>query len=242
MDILFYSLLLFLGTLLGSSLTLIFRKFPLGIGVSLSFSGSVMLVASFTSLIIPGMELGGFLLSALGISLGFAFMALIENLSPHEHVLKGYEGRIGALRTRRLALIVIGVTIHNIPEGLSVGSATLYSEEEGLKLALAIALQDIPEGLVVSLPMLAITGRTLIPVLMGVLSGGIESFFCLLGFYLLDLARVLLPLGLSFAGGAMIYVTVKEVFPEAFSEGKDFQVTLSFLTGFLLMLLLESII
>jgi ZIP family zinc transporter len=152
MEIWLASLLLVIGTALGSFIVLFFRGTALSsLNVSLSFAGGVMLTASFTSLILPAVEKGGFSKTALGVILGFGVMALVERLFPHEHPNIGQEG-ILPLKMKKLTLIVVGIIIHNIPEGLSVGIATAYSGKDGLATALAISIQDIPEGLVVSLP------------------------------------------------------------------------------------------
>jgi len=233
------ALLLTLGTFLGSLLAVLFKKPLFSVSISLAFSGGVMLVASFTSLILPGVELGGFLKVALGVCAGFAFMAFVENTVPHEHTIKGREG-ISAQRVSKLYLIVLAVLVHNIPEGLSVGISSAYSTQKGWETAIAIALQDVPEGLVVSLPLMLISGGLLFPVLAGFLSGLLESLFALLGYGLFEVFQGLLPVGMGFGGGAMVYVTVKEVFPEAYAEGRHTLSTLAFLIGFLIMLFLDS--
>ena len=152
------SLLLVIGTALGSFMVLFFRgKTSPSLNVSLSFVGGVMLTASFTSFILPAAEKGGFFKTALGVTIGFGVMALVEMLFPHEHTIIGQEG-ILPLKMKKLTLIVVGIIIHNIPEGLSVGIATAYSGKDGLATALAISLQDIPEGLVVSLTIYALGG------------------------------------------------------------------------------------
>ncbi|RMH81340.1 MAG: ZIP family metal transporter [Acidobacteria bacterium] len=238
-SVVFIASLLLLGTFLGSILAVFFRRLLFSVGVSLSFTGGVMLVASFTSLILPGVEVGGFFQVALGITLGFAFMAFLENLIPHEHMLKGREG-ISSERLSRIYLIVLGVVIHNVPEGLSVGIASAYSLDKGLETSIAIALQDAPEGLVVSLPLMVLTGKVLIPLFMGFLSGLLEFFFALGGYIFFELFKNLLAFGLGFGGGAMVYVTAKEVFPEAYAEGKHTLSTLAFLLGLLLMLFLDT--
>ncbi len=230
------SFLLFFGTSLGSFLGLFFK---LDVKIALSFSGSVMLVASFTSLILPAIETGGYLSTVLGIIFGFLVIALIENIFPHEHIIKGFEGRKTRINIGKVLLIVIGIIIHNIPEGLSVGISLAHSEEKGLITAIAISIQDFPEGLIVTLPMVAVSGSYLFPLVWGVLSGLIESLFCLLGFFTFELSKNLLPFGLGFGGGAMIYITVKEVFPEAFKEA-DIKTTVSFLIGFLIALYLDT--
>ncbi len=198
-----------------------------------------MLVASFTSLILPGLEVGSFWEVSFGIVLGFALMALLENLVPHEHTLKGTEG-LSPQRINRLYLIVLAIIIHNIPEGLSVGIASAYSKEKGLETAIAIALQDVPEGFVVSLPLTVITGKLFMSLWVGFLSGLLESLFALLGYAFFELFGSFLAVGLGFGGGAMVYITAKEVFPEAYAEGKHTQTTLAFLLGLLLMLFLDT--
>jgi ZIP family zinc transporter len=167
-------------------------------------------------------------------------MALVERLFPHEHTIIGQEG-ILPLKMKKLTLIVVGIIIHNIPEGLSVGIATAYSGKDGLMTALAISLQDVPEGLVVSLPIYALGGGMGTALAVGFLSGVIEGLFSLFGFGFMRVFEGSLPVGMGFGGGAMLYITVKEVFPEAYSEGKAFATTLGFLAGVLLMLFLDTL-
>lgn len=239
MELTLIFLLPLMGTFLGSLLTLFLRAPMLSVSTTLSFAGGVMLVASFTSLIIPGLELGGFLQVALGIVLGFLLMALFENLVPHEHTLKGKEG-FTYQRINRLYLIVLAIVIHNIPEGLSVGISSAYTVKKGIETAVAMAIQDIPEGFVVSIPIAVITGKVLTPLWVGFISGLIETFFAVLGFALFEVFNNLLAVGLGFAGGAMVYITVKEVFPEAYAEGNHTKSTIAFLLGLLLMLFLDT--
>ena len=235
------ALFLLLGTAIGSFL-LIFWKKPFDYNTSLAFSGGVMLVASFMSLIIPGIESGGFFITTLGILLGFALLGLVENLFPHEHILKGYEGKISFGKSKRLLLIAFGIFIHNIPEGLSVGVATAYSDKVGRDLAIAISLQDVPEGLVVSLPLYLMTGSIFIPILIGLLSGLLESAFAVLGYFTIEVFKGLLSFALGFGGGAMLYVTIKEVFPEVYAEGvSHIRATVGFLLGFVVMLFLDTL-
>ncbi len=233
------SLLLLLGTFLGSLLAVIFRRPLLSVGIALAFTGGVMLVASFTSLILPGLEIGSFYEVSAGIVLGFVLMGLLEGLVPHEHTLKGTEG-LSPQKISRLYLIVLAVIIHNIPEGLSVGIASAYSENKGFETAIAIALQDVPEGFVVSLPLMVITGKVLMPLWVGFLSGLLEALFAIVGYAFFEVFGSLLAMGLGFGGGAMIYITAKEVFPEAYAEGKHTQSTIAFLFGLLLMLFLDT--
>ena len=241
MDILFNSFLLFLGTSLGSIFALFFKRVPLSITLNLAFAGGVMLVASFTSLIIPGIQKGGFLQTSLGIILGFLLIGLLENLFPHEHLVKGTEGIIKIEKAKKIFLIVAGVVIHNIPEGFSVGVSSAYSLEKGSTTAFAIAVQDVPEGLIVTLALLFAYKGFFIPLMVGVVSGLVEALFSFLGYYLFEVFNQVIAFGLGMGGGAMIYITVKEVFPEVYSESSHTKTTLSFLLGFLLMLFLDSL-
>ncbi len=236
----FNALILFLATAIGSALILFWKR-PFSYRVALSFSGGVMLVASFLSLIVPAIESGGFLLAATGIFLGFVFLGILENLFPHEHILKGYEGIFSLHTIKKLYLITIGVVIHNIPEGLSVGIATAHSKDLGFDLAIAMGVQDIPEGLIVSLTLYSMKMSLAVPIIVGVLSGLVESLSALFGYIAFELVKDLISLGLGFGGGAMIYVTVKEVFPEIYTQSNNhLKITLGFLLGFMLMLFLET--
>lgn len=158
----------------------------------------------------------------------------------HKLFLEHPEEGLTSERIGKLYLIVLSIIIHNIPEGLSVGIASAYSIEKGLGTSIAIALQDVPEGFVVSLPLMIISGKTLMPLWIGFLSGLLEALFSLIGYAFFEGFRDFLAFGLGFGGGAMVYITAKEVFPEAYSEGKHTQATIAFLLGLLLMLFLDT--
>lgn len=209
--------------------------------ISLAFASGVMLVASFTSLILPAIDLAGFPVVALGSTLGIITIYLTDRLIPHEHLVKGYEGPESGKRLLRKAwLIALAVIIHNLPEGLAVGTSIAYSIPVGIATAIAIGVQDIPEGLAVALPVSATRGKGY-GVLIGVLSGLSETLTALVGALLFSLTSWLLPIGLSFAGGAMLYVTLKEAIPEIYREEEPpIKITLGFLAGFYLMLFLDS--
>ncbi len=237
-------LFVMLTTSLGALIAVIFKKFPSwGLDVSLAFSGGVMLVASFTSLILPAVEKGSIYIVLLGIVLGFLAIFLIEETVPHEEYLtklkisEDYRERI-----KNIFMIVTAIIIHNIPEGMAVGVSMASDVDKGWATAIAIGIQDIPEGLAVSLPLIFLTEKIWIPVLIGVLSGFSEFVFAILGGFAFSVFYSLLPLGLSFAGGAMIYVTIKEVFPEVYKNKNEKIVTLGFLIGLLLMLYLDTVL
>ncbi len=228
-------------TSLGSLAVYLYGEKSPDLTLALAFASGVMLVASFTSLILPAIKLAGFALVALGIALGIIAIYLADRLVPHEHLLRGYEGPPSARKLLKKAwLIALAVIIHNLPEGLAVGTSIAYSIPVGLATAIAIGLQDIPEGLAVALPISAIKGKRQ-GFLMGVLSGLSETALAVLGALLFTLTPWLLPLGMSFSGGAMLYVTLKEAVPEVYREDEPpLKIMLGFLAGFYLMLFLDS--
>ncbi|MDV3104850.1 ZIP family metal transporter [Thermococcus waiotapuensis] len=235
-----------LMTSLGALVAIFARSLPEeGVDFSLSFAAGVMIVASFTSLILPAIEeAGSFFPAGVGIAIGVLLIYAIDRFLPHEHFVRGYEGpKSMKERLRKVWLLVIAVIIHNLPEGLAVGTSLVYSLEVGLVTTIAIGIQDFPEGTVVSLPLAAIQKKRLQPIAMGVLSGFAEMVMVLVGAYFFTLFCWLLPYGLGMAGGAMLYVTVKEMIPEIYGREKsETLVTLGFFAGFYVMLLLDSML
>ncbi len=213
------------------------------IDVGLGFSAGVMLVAGFTSLILPGIEVGGIGLVVLGFLLGSLTIYTIDRLIPHEHIIKGYEGP-SYLRRRIKAvwLLVFAIIIHNIPEGLAVGAAITYSIRYGVLMAIAIGIQDIPEGLAIAVPLVGVGLRTRTAIGITFLSGLIELVTAVLPVFVISLSNTLLPVILGFAGGAMIYVVSHEVIPETHRHGYEEEATLGFITGFIIMLILDTLL
>lgn len=210
--------------------------------LSMSFAAGIMLAASFTSLILPAIDMAGFIPTvASGILMGFLVLIAVERALPHEHLVLGYEGPESAKKIFKKAwLLAIAVIIHNFPEGLAVGVSVAYSIPLGLATALAIGIQDVPEGLAVALPVSSLSGRSK-GFIIGVISGLSELVMAVIGAMVFNELRILLPLGMSFSGGAMLYVTLKEVIPEVYGENySPMKATAGFLSGFLVMLYLDS--
>ncbi|SNZ09701.1 zinc transporter, ZIP family [Persephonella hydrogeniphila] len=241
-DLILAGTLVMLLTALGSVVAVLFKRLPeWGLDFSMAFSGGVMLVASFTSLILPSIEIGGAGITISGIISGFLLIYLIEKITPHEdYILKFNKGNVEKEKLKSIFLIVSAIIIHNIPEGMAVGVSMVNDIDKGWATAIAIGVQDIPEGLAVSLPLIVLTGRLWIPVLIGVLSGFSEFVFTILGGFTFTVLSIFLPFGLSLAGGAMIYVTVKEVFPEVYKNKDEGIVTFGFLIGLIVMLYLDT--
>ncbi len=210
----------------------------------LGFGAGVMLAATSFSLLIPAIERAGGGLSAVlvvgaGMVLGGVFLWTADRLLPHEHFINGPEGS-DSRRLRRIWLFVIAIVIHNFPEGLAVGVGFGGgSFREGLSLAIGIGIQNMPEGLVVALALMSeryTVGRALA---IATLSGLAEPVGGALGAGLVGIFGGLLPWGLAFAGGAMLYVVSDEIIPEMHSERKTALATWGVVGGFIVMMILD---
>ncbi len=207
----------------------------------LGFSSGVMVSASFTSLILPGIELGGPLPVMVGLVLGAVAIAFVERVIPHQHVVKGFEGPSWAKRKIRTAwLVALAIIIHNLPEGMAIGASAASSPRAGLLMGLAIGLQDVPEGLAVSLPLLLAGYRVWTALAVGLLSGLSEPALAV-PTALLATADTL-PVALGFGAGAMLYVVSHEAIPESHRSGHENHATLGFFAGLLLMLALDTLL
>ncbi len=209
--------------------------------LGLGFSAGIMTVASFTSLLLPATKIGGFPTVLAGFASGVILVVVLNKYIPHEHLMKGYEGPAETkTRVERVWLLVLAILIHNIPEGLAVGSASGIGLSEGLLTALAIGLQDAPEGFAVSFPIATATRSVGKALLVAVLSGLSETLMSVTVALVAASSTTLLALTLSLAGGSMIYVVSHEVIPETHRYGHERLSTVGFLTGFLTMLWLDT--
>ncbi len=230
-----YALVPTLATVLGSSM--VFLRFGLDerfADSALGFGAGLMVYVAFAELLAPSLELGGLGLSLLGFATGFALIKALDALVPHARIVRGQ-------LSKRMALVALAIAIHNIPEGLAVGSSTLYSPEAGLTTAIAIAAQDVPEGLIVSLAATAASGSRLVGFSVGVLSAASEFASALVALVGLVDTALTLPLLLALSASAMIYVVVHEVAPEIFGHEHDEYSTAGFIAGLVLGILTSSI-
>lgn len=233
----------FVFTMTGSIPALIGKStrpelYPYGMG----FSAGMMLAASFISLLASSIEQGGLVPATAGLILGFLAMHLVNELIPHEHVFKGYEGGEAFRRKLKTAwLIALAMIIHNIPEGFAVGALTYYSFTEGLLLAIAIGLQNIPEGMAVALPFRTVGVGKKQALRLVFISAVVEPAAAVLAAVLSMLSNMIVPYALSFAAGAMIYVVSHEVIPETHSEKREIKATIGLIIGVLVMTILGSI-
>lgn len=245
-----------LGTMLGSAFVFFMKdEMPERVQKTLlGFASGVMVAASVWSLLIPAMEMeegqGAFSVvpAAVGFLLGVGFLLLLDELTPHLHL--GSSSPEGPRsRLSRTAMLALAVTIHNLPEGMAVGVVFAGAEQGvgGLSLAsavavsLGIAIQNVPEGAIISMPMRAEGNSRWRSFLIGSLSGAVEPIGGLSVVLLASLLTPVLPYMLAFAAGAMFYVVVEELIPEA-SSGKHSNLsTIGFAVGFVLMMVLDVV-
>ena len=245
-----------LGTMLGSAFVFFMKdEMPERVQKTLlGFASGVMVAASVWSLLIPAMEMeegqGAFSVvpAAVGFLLGVGFLLLLDELTPHLHL--GSSSPEGPRsRLSRTAMLALAVTIHNLPEGMAVGVVFAGAEQGvgGLSLAsavavsLGIAIQNVPEGAIISMPMRAEGNSRWRSFLIGSLSGAVEPIGGLAVVLLASLLTPVLPYMLAFAAGAMFYVVVEELIPEA-SSGKHSNLsTIGFALGFVLMMVLDVV-
>ncbi len=233
-------LIIALFNTLGAVLILIWPKpSALTLNFGLGLAAGVMLSASFTSLIIPGIQYGGILPVLIGLSLGSLALGVADQLIPHFHIIKGQEG--GNSSMRAVWLFIIAITLHNMPEGLAVGVGFGSGEISGaIALMFAIGIQNIPEGFAVAVSARnAGLASTSYAVFSGIRSGLVEIPLAVLGAWFVQSALPILPYAMGFAAGAMLYVISSEIIPETHRNGQHRIATAGLLVGIMLMLYLD---
>lgn len=239
--------------LLGAMLVLVWRNpSRRSLDGALGFAAGVMLTASFTSLILPGIEVGGLAPVAIGIVLGVLVLDRADAWVPHVHFLvtgrrradAAQEAGVDAPRRSGLSgvfLFIVAITIHNMPEGLAVGVG-IGSGELGAALALmfAIGIQNIPEGLAVAVAARnAGLGSMWYAAFTGIRSGLVEIPLAVFGAWAVTVAAPILPYAMGFAAGAMLFVILDEIVPETHANGNERIATLGTMVGVLVMLILD---
>ncbi len=243
----------FIGTSLGAACVFFMKS---GFSVKLrklltGFAAGVMVSASFWSLLLPAVEYSegmgklAFLPAVAGFLVGIGFLLLIDELTPHTHLDSKSEGPKSGLKKE--TKLILAVTIHNIPEGMAVGvvfagllnGAPGITKAGALALAMGMAIQNFPEGAIVSMPLKATGMGKIKTFLYGAFSGAVEPIAAGITIAAASAVIPFLPYALSFAAGAMIYVVVEELIPEM-SEGEHSNIgTVSFAAGFAVMMLLD---
>ena len=244
----------FLGTSLGAAMVFFMKNslHPMVHRALTGFAAGVMVAASIWSLLIPAMDQAAdmgnwaFVPAAAGFWIGILFLLLLDHVIPHLHMNSG-ECEGPQCRLQKTTMLVLAVTLHNLPEGMAVGvvyagmaEGNAYITAAGaLALSLGIAIQNFPEGAIISMPLRAEGIPKSKAFLYGVMSGIVEPVGALLTILAASLVLPALPYLLSFAAGAMIYVVVEELIPEMSSGQHSNLGTLFFAAGFTLMMILD---
>ena len=234
------------GALLGFIFKKTTHKFS---DIVLAFAAGVMLAAAVIGLVLPSLEYGGrfpLLVTVAGVFCGAACVNLIDKLVPHLHKLTGVDQEAHPEKQQQLSrvlLFVIAIAIHNLPEGIAAGVGFgTGNTAEALTIAGGIALQNIPEGMVIIGPMLAAGMSQSRTFLIAIITGIVEVVGTLLGFFAVSISSAILPFALAFAGGTMLYVISDEMIPETHAHGSERGATYSLLTGFCLMLVFDVLL
>ena len=236
------------ATVIGSLLGFIFKNISHRFtDIILSFAAGVMLAASILGLVLPSLDYGGkygIITTIIGIFVGAMVVNFADKLIPHLHKITG-EGREGIKNDRldKVILFVLAIAIHNLPEGIAAGVGFgSGNTAEALTLAGGIALQNIPEGMVIIGPMLAAGVSSKRTFAIAMFTGLIEVVGTLIGYFAVSISSVILPFVLAFAGGTMLYVISDEMIPETHAHGSESGATYSLLVGFCLMLLFDVLL
>ena len=219
--------------------------------IFLGFAAGIMLAASFFSLIIPGLEAGDLhggdktiaaLIVSAAVLLGAGTLHFLNRIAPHEHFISGPMSGAERSKLSRIWLFVIAISLHNFPEGLAVGvSFGSPDQAAGYATAFGIGLQNVPEGLAVALSLAAVGYGRLFSFFVAMLTGLIEPVGGFLGIGAISLSSELLPWGLGFAGGAMIWVVSSEIIPETHRERQEGTATFALMAGLVVMMSLDWI-
>jgi ZIP family zinc transporter len=201
----------------------------------LGFAAGVMTAIATLGLITESLTLGSTMVTLTGVAVGALALFALDRFLPHEHEHLPFEC-VNPLAYRRGLLLFVALTLHNVPEGLAVGTSYSAEPRLGLLLALAIALHNIPEGIAVAGPFRACGMPRWQYLAWTVASGLSEPIAAFLGAVLVTRFLPVLPFSLAFAGGAMLYVVFDELIPESHSHGFEHQATLGFISGFLTLL------
>ena len=237
------------ATIFGAAIGFIFRKISHRFSdIILSFAAGVMLSAAVLGLVLPSLEYGGkygIIITVTGIFFGAMCLNLIDKLVPHLHKMidspaeEGHEN--SALN--KILLFVLAIAIHNLPEGIAAGVGFgSGNTAQALIIAGGIALQNIPEGMVIIAPMLAAGVSPTKTFVIAMFTGFVEVIGTLLGYFAVNVATFILPFALAFAGGTMLYVISDEMIPETHAHGNERGATYARLVGFCIMLITDVLL
>lgn len=236
------------ATVVGALIGFLFRRLSQKFSDTiLSFAAGVMLAAAVLGLILPSLEYGGkygILITVAGIFAGALCLNLMDKLVPHLHHFVGADQESHPKADlNKVLLFVLAIAIHNLPEGLAAGVGFgAGNDARALVIAGGIALQNIPEGMVIIAPMLAAGVKPGKTFFLALLTGLIEVVGTLIGYFAAGVSAAVLPFALAFAGGTMLYVVSDEMIPETHSHGNERCATYALLIGFCVMLVTDVLL
>ncbi|MBE6809662.1 MAG: ZIP family metal transporter [Ruminococcaceae bacterium] len=237
-----------MATVIGAIIGFVFKKVSHKFSdVVMSFAAGIMLAAAVIGLILPSVELGGkwgLLYAIIGIFAGAICLNLMDKLIPHLHRLAGVDSENhNNANINKVLLFVLAIAIHNLPEGIAAGVGFGTGDSgQALLIASGIALQNIPEGMVIISPMLAAGISPRKTMVSAIATGVVEVIGTLIGYLAVNIATVILPIALSFAGGTMLYVVSDEMLNETHAHGHERAATYSMIVGFCVMLVLDVLL
>ncbi len=233
------------ATIIGAAIGFLFKNLSHNFSdIVLSFAAGVMLAAAIVGLILPSIEYGGkwgLLITVIGIFVGAACLNLADKLVPHLHGLMGADEEAhNNANLNKVLLFVMAIGIHNLPEGIAAGVGFgSGNTAQALIIAGGIALQNIPEGMVIIAPMLAAGVSKKKTFIAALITGLVEVVGTLIGYFAVSFSAAVLPFALAFAGGTMLYVISDEMIPETHAHGSERGATYALLVGFCFMLAMD---
>lgn len=236
------SLVASLGTTVGGLVVLVKRPGRISLGFLMGLASGIMIMLSLLGLVSQALRIAGVLFSAAGFVAGSLLMLLLDFLLPHMYFARERRAGVDGRFLKVSLLLAIGISLHNFPEGIAVASGYSYAPALGMVTAIAIALHNIPEGMAVSLPMCAAGAPRSRACALAMLSGFVEPVGALVAALFLESFQGLVPFGLAFAGGVMVFVTLDELIPVAHEVGHEHFTSFGVIAGCILTFALLAIL
>jgi ZIP family zinc transporter len=230
-DIMILSGLAGLATGLGGLIAVIRRPGRKTLGFLMGLAAGIMMMLSFLELMSEALKISGLFLVAAGFTTGSILMFSLDFVLPHKYFAVDEKGLLDGRLLKKSAMIAIGISLHNFPEGIAVALGYSFTPRLGLVMAVAIGLHNIPEGIATSLPMYAAGSSRRSAVGLALASGLVEPLGALLAGIFLTAFHDLVPFGLAFASGVMVFITMDELIPVAHEQGHEHFISLGLITG-----------
>jgi len=241
LEILFISLVAGLATGIGGLIVLIRKPGRRTFGFLMGFTGGLMISLSFFELVGEAWRISGFEMATAGFGLGAGFMFLVDYLTPHIRFFEKEGNIVDSSLVRAGSLIAVGISIHNIPEGLAIGAGYMHMPEFGLMIATAILLHNIPEGVATALPLCQGGVCRSKAFKTALLSGLAEPLGAMIAALFLSAYAELIPLSLAFAGGVMFFISLDELIPAAREHGHQHYTSAGMILGAISVLILSGV-